>query len=180
MPLKEQRPWYENALLLTVAGSIIVVVGQLAGTIIPIMYGPADISDYSISAIPIYISKNLSEKETWDEYILDTRLAYADVRVDDFHSFIRPYRFGVYLKAINLPKEVLKVSFDPIEVKAGSASRMRLYLEDTDSLFSHPIKIQGIGGDGKIRNLTIYLTIFGQTSVSSGNILGNISILPKQ
>lgn len=48
MDLKEQRPWYENVLLLAVAGSIIAVIGQLAGTIIPIMYGPEDISDFFI------------------------------------------------------------------------------------------------------------------------------------
>jgi hypothetical protein len=34
---QKDKPWYENALLIAIAGSIIVVIGQLAGTVIPIM-----------------------------------------------------------------------------------------------------------------------------------------------
>jgi len=47
------RSWYENALLLAVAGSVIAVIGQLAGTVIPIMYGPEDVSDFSIGVDPV-------------------------------------------------------------------------------------------------------------------------------
>ncbi len=57
------RPWYENALLLAVAGSIIAVVGQLGGTVIPLKYGPTDISDFSISVSPVSTYMDLNKTE---------------------------------------------------------------------------------------------------------------------
>jgi len=50
---KKYDHWYENALLLAIAGSVIAVMGQLAGTLLPIMYGPQDVSDFSINIDPI-------------------------------------------------------------------------------------------------------------------------------
>jgi hypothetical protein len=160
MPLKEQRPWYENALLLTVAGSIIVVVGQLAGTIIPIMYGPGDISDYSISASPAFV--NRSDDKIYSESSSGGKLFLVKLRIDDIHPYLRPYRDEIYFHAPNFPKEVLYVYFYPSMAKVGNTVLMSFYLENVAKLYGNPmIRVQGIGEDGKIHNLTIYLSNYG-------------------
>ena len=45
---KRKNPWFENALLIAAAGSIIALIGTLSSTVMPIMYGSEDISDFSI------------------------------------------------------------------------------------------------------------------------------------
>jgi hypothetical protein len=173
MPLKEQRPWYENALLLTIAGSIIVVVGQLAGTIIPIMYGPDDISDFSITVNPSYMNINLSDKSKMTYMSSSANRAFiAEVKIEEFHPYLRPYKYEIYLKALDLPEDMPKVSFYPKEVRAGGKARMFLEinkeLDNRATLRSNccgfyfsggTFKIQGIGENGKRHNLTVYFDI---------------------
>lgn len=161
------RLWYENALLLAVAGSIIAVVGQLAGTIIPIMYGPEDISDYSISVSPIaseiYIDENeTSEWKNFEGY----RSVKANVSINDFHEYIRSYRYNVALKVSNSelpPCDDRYVEFKPPEIKPGSKSQMTIALKhpkfNMEKLI-YQIKIQGLGEDGRKQNTTYYLSIF--------------------
>ena len=50
---EEKRGMWKDRPLTVAAGSIIVVVGQLFGTIFPIWFGP-DLSDYSVISDPIY------------------------------------------------------------------------------------------------------------------------------
>jgi hypothetical protein len=148
MPLKEQRPWYENALLLAVAGSIIVFIGQLAGTVIPIMYGPQDMSDFSISLNPISV-------------LVQSSMSHAQViniSVEDLHKHLRPYKFGVLLKALDVPAGVI-IWFEPHEIRPGESSKMVILIPlNTSSMKSeNHIIIQAVGGDGKKRNTTFYL-----------------------
>lgn len=160
MPLKEQRPWYENALLLTVAGSIIVVVGQLAGTIIPIMYGPGDISDYSISSSPAFV--NRSDHKIYSESTSGGKFFVVKLGIDDIHPYLRPYRYEIYFRATNFPKEVVYVYFYPSEAKVGNTVLMSFFIEKAVELNGSPmIRVQGIGENGKIHNLTIYLSNYG-------------------
>lgn len=114
MPSKEQRQWYENALLITIAGSIVVVIGQLAGTIIPIMYGPEDISDFSISANPTYIYINQSEHPAV--------IRNVGIKIEDFHPYLRPYRYYVYLSIIKKPDDLSFISISQEQMKAGETS----------------------------------------------------------
>ena len=155
MPTKEQRQWYENTVLITIAGSIIVVVGQLAGTIIPLMYGPADISDYSISVNPAFIRINQSELSQRDSIY---NWINAEVKIEDFHPYLRPYRYLVYLNVLEKPKGV-DTTFSPNnEGKPGDTIFLTILIDKSKEIFYSPIKIQGIGENGKIRNVTIYLS----------------------
>jgi hypothetical protein len=48
--------------------------------------------------------------------------------------------------------------FSPNEVKAGGSSTLHILIDKNRKMHLIPIKIQGIGEDGKIRNMTIYLS----------------------
>lgn len=164
MAKSSARQWSENALLVTVAGSLIVIIGQLAGTIIPIMYGPEDISDYSISISPIASEIYLDENETTEwKNVMGYRAFIANVSVDDFHKWLRPYRYNVALKISDsdLPAHDKKyVEFNPPEIKPGGISKMTIALTEPEVEFYHPIKIQAVGGDGRRQNTTYYVSIF--------------------
>ena len=98
------KSWYENALLITVAGSIIVVIGQLAGTIIPIMYGPADISDFVVSTESIGIELDRPYNASPDQIYG----GFAVARVDQLHPYLRPYRFNVRLQTLQSPRDRMR------------------------------------------------------------------------
>ena len=152
------RPWYENALLLAVAGSLIAVIGQLVGTIIPIMYGPEDVSDFSIGVAPVEGTLLLFPEDNYSFAMVPPDWY---VKVHDAHAHLRPYQFGVLLKSSEAP-EVVSLDFHPPEIHPGEASRMNftvfksiVTLEDG----GYPITIQGLGGDGRRRNTTFYLNV---------------------
>lgn len=151
--------WYENALLLAVAGSIIAFMGQLAGTVIPIMYGPEDASDFSIGVNPVNF-KVYSENGTMN---------VGNVSVADFHHRLRPYRFGVFLRALGAPENA-KISFSPGEIRPGEVSKMAITFGSSLVYGEYPITIQGMGGDGKIRNTTFILSCMANKSVSRDKI----------
>ncbi len=147
---REHNPWYESALLLALAGSIIAVVGQLAGTVIPIMYGSQDASDFTISINPIS-SDIISDRpgyaySPYSPYIID-------VTAEDFNPVLRHYRFKIYLHALNAPEGV-DVEFNPPEITAGNTSKMSISAANISGKFE--IVIQGVGADGKMRNATFY------------------------
>jgi len=154
MSSKEQRAWYENALLLTVAGSIIVVMGQLAGTIIPIMYGPGDISGFLITANPVYIYINHTEQSKYDSL----SFADIDIKIEDLHPYLRPYRYYIYLNMLDKPDGVEYVTFYPPQIKAGETSHLNFAVLKDKLLFGQRAMIQAIGEDGKIHNITIYVS----------------------
>jgi hypothetical protein len=134
--------WRENALLLTVAGSIIAFMGQLAGTVIPIMYGPQDVSDFSVNIDPI---SSLNDSQ-------NVHIAFEDV-----HPILRPYRFKIILKILGMPKgATISVPWLPTEYKAGDSIMVTFKCNPNVSGY-FPILIQGIGGDGRMRNATFYL-----------------------
>jgi len=154
MPLKEQRQWYENALLIALAGSVIAVIGQLAGTVIPIMYGPADISDFIVSTEPIGHEVDREYNNSADTIFL----GQAVIKVDDLHPYLRPYRFSVRLQTVQSPPG-LNINIEYPELKPPYYTRM--YYEVTNKVpeGQHQIIIQGLGGDGRKHNTTFYLKV---------------------
>jgi hypothetical protein len=156
------RPWYENALLLAAAGSVIAVIGQLAGTVIPIMYGPQDVSDFSIGVDPVEGTLLLFPDNNHPEnnsYALDPPDWY--VKVEDSHAHLRPYRFGVLLKSFEKPEGV-SLAFHLPEIHPGDVSRMNFTLSSSAISLNdggYPITIQGVGGDGRRRNTTFFLNV---------------------
>jgi len=153
---KGQREWYENALLLAVAGSIIAVIGQLAGTLIPIMYGPQDSSDFSVVVSPTQLTT------------IDEGEVYGRVYVNDLHPIIRPYRFGVqlFVNESELPDGLVVKFLNPV-MDPGGFSVIDINCTNI-SAHTHPIVIQGIGGDGRKRRTTLYLNI---VKLNSGGLL---------
>ena len=171
MPSKERRAWYENALLLTVAGSIIVVVGQLASTIIPIMYGPSDISDFTISVNPPYCYASMFEQDN------KTILYFTEVPkvkiTNVYPRYIRSYPHSVYIRAIDAPPN-MSIRFSTSSVKADDPEidmRIEYFNRIPDNVY--PITIQGIGGDDKRRNTTIFFIVRGRDLELQKLIEGN-------
>jgi len=158
--------WKENALLIAIAGSAIAVVGQLAGTIIPIAYGPGDVSDFLISVDPVEATLHLYSD---GNYSIDP--TFWNVGVVDFHKHLRPYKFGVLLKIFDVPEGVALV-FHHAEIQPGDVSRIS-FKKTGPSIYSlnggeyHPITIQGIGGDGRKRNATFVLNVVNEYNRSS-------------
>ncbi len=181
-PSKRGRSsWLENALVLAVAGSIIALIGQLAVTVIPIMYGPSDISDYSISVNPIHNKTTLSDLKN-SAYILH---AVAEIEIDDSHKFLRPYKHDIYLRALNLPAG-WNVVFTPpgvtfsdkdffiklrdllLDNKTAEISEMEIWVDPAKEMSYKPIIIQGMGSDGKTRNTTFYISIWDKVQLKPG------------
>lgn len=159
MPLKEQKPWYENALLLAVAGSIIVVVGQLAGTLIPIMWGPEDISDFSIKLDRTYslVESNITMTDTGP----------VNITIEDLHPLLRPYKFNVNIQALGNASGIYIMCRN---LKAREAQAITQEAKPGDSLYVgiftnitkpgyYPIIFQGTGSGERKRNATFYLWI---------------------
>ena len=163
---KEPGPWYENALLLAVAGSIIVVIGQLAGTLIPLMWGSEDMSDFSVNLDrtfsivevqprPIPIEKNNSSAGP------------VNITIEDLHSILRPYRFNVNLQAFSNASDIY-VSFTKNpknqkkeltqEAKAGETLYVGIFTNTTKPGY-YPIIFQGTGSGERKRNATFYLWV---------------------
>jgi hypothetical protein len=151
---KNARQWYENALLITIAGSIIVVVGQLAGTVIPIMYGPADISDFIVSTDPIGDEYNRPYNDSPDTIYL----GQAVIKVDEIHPHLRPYRFNVRLQTVQSPKG-MNITIKYPELKPPYISYMQFDVPKSIPADEYEIIIQGLGGDGRKHNTTFYLKI---------------------
>jgi hypothetical protein len=183
----QKSSWHENALLLAVAGSIIAVMGQLAGTIIPIVYGPQDISDFSID-----LNGDIDQFYDVADLIPGKESIYVNITVN-IHPFLRPYESKIYFKAIG-PMKNTTALFDPPEIKLQRRlsflefvfplqsikskhnysnsdgtqfdqvelkpyeSRLNINIKNATS-GKYPITIQGIGNNGKIRNTTLYLWI---------------------
>jgi len=158
---KVRSSWYENALLLAVAGSIIAVIGQLAGTIIPIMYGPADISDFDIILEDTIVQASSKTEPFVQEISKKTALTSClliEIKTYDLHPWIRPSRGEISFRALDLPKS-LEIRFHPPRVPIGCKSQIELEFLNgiIPSPGYYPVTIQGIRGDGKAKNVTLYL-----------------------
>jgi len=148
------KQWTRNALLVAVVGSTIVALGQLATT-------P---SDFAISIGINAIVFNDSATMTISKIGMPNATSYyatTKIFVDDVHSTLSPYKFNVYLRALNVPKNV-EVVISPKEIKAGGFSYLVISYYPNNStgekFDEYPIVIEGRGGDGKIRNSTFFLS----------------------
>jgi hypothetical protein len=166
MPLKEQRPWYENALLLAVAGSIIVVVGQLAGTIIPIMYGAQDASDFILSVENPVLTFPSSSSGDYDNWWVWTHGISVNITVKDVHDTLRPYRYPVLL-TVNLKDENITAVIPHGQSVFGTPtfkSTIVIRPKGSMAVGAHLVQISGIGGDGKRRNCTLMVRFVNEYS----------------
>jgi len=92
------------------------------------------------------------------------------VAIEDVHPFLRPYRFKIILNVLGIPKNsTISFSQDIIEFKAGDATEMNIYSHSRNISGYFPIVIQGIGGDGKVRNATFYLQMYDHNRINPNN-----------
>ncbi len=175
---RSKDPWYDNALLLTIAGSIIVVIGQLAGTVIPIMCGPQDISDFNIDLDPMTDLIDVKNSAPDGQYV------NVNITIEDLHKFLRPYIFKIQFKASG-PINDTYVTFDPPYIKLPRSifefrkpvnstywyfgkprsmppdtTTVCIYIAPNSTFIgNYPIIIQGIGSNEKTHNSTFTLSI---------------------
>lgn len=160
--------WIDHPGKVALMGAFLVLLGQLAGqfagTTIPIMYGSQDVSDFSINIDPISSRIDVAPITL---PIPTAAVVKVNITAEDFHPYLRPYRFKIYLQALGLPKNT-EVAFNPPEIRPGDISTMYIITNRT-ATGSYPIIIQGIGGNGKIRNTTFYLQIINYKDLLNMN-----------
>jgi len=142
--------WGKNALLVTVAGSIIVVLGQWTGTVIPIMYGAEDASNFAISIEPNSVVFSIPMMDIPDDkrrnYVYEKAFSEtATISVEDFHKTLRPYKFKVFLRALNVPKNIT-IIISPKEVKAGDSAKMTITYYHNYSSYEERATIKDLDG----------------------------------
>lgn len=178
---EKKRNWYELPILITIAGSILIIVGQFATTLLPIMVGQEDSSDFYITVKPISIEVNrLYEKEalsigheirespSGDYYTFNVfdlpysnipQFSQVDVEVHNLHEIIRRYVHPIFLKVVDCPQNII-AEFDNPQGIPSFRTNMTikiLSLNPNDTIINYPLTIQGIGGNGKTRNCTFFV-----------------------
>jgi hypothetical protein len=144
---RSTKEWSLTALLFTIGGSIVIIIGQLAGIMLPIMWGAQDFSDFSIT---LNHSSAVFDGESSSH--IPQRVDFA---VTDIHHWLRPYRFNIFFRALGAINDSYAI-FNPEEI-SFLYSPLNL-LNDTikcnvtiqtnlTKIGVYPIVIQGIGGE---------------------------------
>jgi hypothetical protein len=165
--------WINNpgkvTLVVALIGGFLVLLGQLSATLIPIMYGPADISDFEIGTNPIGLGIGLRSDN--NETLNPQPYCITNISANDFHHYLRPYRYNIFLRAES-PAGII-TTFDPFQIKAGESSTMEIVFTKNMPAGQYHILIQGIGGNGKIRNTTFYINVIGIAMRDGKTIIGD-------
>lgn len=150
-------------ILVTVLGSLLLLIGNVVTNLVPIMFGAEDSSDFYITIDNVYIEPKLiteqghldnsnilrekfgeTEKEKTDlrpEYgfadreWLPKETPLANVTVYNRHEYLRKYDFPVYIKAIGVPSNII-ITFDPPQSVPKFSSNMSVYIKTNASLLS--------------------------------------------
>ncbi|HNY35444.1 MAG TPA: tetratricopeptide repeat protein [Methanothrix soehngenii] len=160
---RDGKRWYELPILVTVLGSLLLLIGNVVTNLVPIMFGAEDSSDFYITIDNVYIEPNLITEQRHLDYsnILrerygepetgktDQRSEYgfvdrewlpketplANVTVYNRHEYLRKYDFPVYIKAIGAPSNII-ITFDPPQAVPKFSSNMSVYIKTNASLLS--------------------------------------------
>ena len=154
-------------MIVAIVGAFIAFIATLCQTIIPI-YFSSESSDFSVFVNPIDIEATPLESEILPSLLqiwnpeLENRSKSIKlppiVEVQNVHNVISPYKHSVYLK-IESSNPNIYVEFDKPEEMPYFKTNMSVYIKNTNkSVIHYPIIVQGIGGNGKIRNCTFYVT----------------------
>jgi tetratricopeptide (TPR) repeat protein len=152
-------------------GSVLAFVGILFSTTIPIIFS-SDHGDFFISVQPTQISPTIfhaeilpNNYENWSKISKVPEYPQARVNVDDIYPWIGPYNIKKYKYAVFLRTDEnyntahnLTIRFDNPDREPPFGASMYVYTtKPNESIKQLPITIQGIGGDNKIRNCTVYI-----------------------
>jgi|GEM_PF-3029890 len=174
---KKSKTWYEVPIMVTICGSLLIIMGNVVTTLVPIMYGPVDSSDFYITVDPISVEaiqmpedsslpsniftiisiapKGLQQVNDSSPAGQVIHQAFAEVH--DSQDGIRPYKNIVFLRVVEKPPEI-SIDFEHPQDEPTFKTRMFVYINRTNrSIADYPVTIQGIGGDGKRRNSTFYV-----------------------
>lgn len=164
LSMNGEKQWYEIA----IAGAIILAIGQLTGAlcgvIFPIWLGP-DVSDYVLSSHPEAHSYDYNS--TFNEFRytrtqIDTS-AYliftSEIIATNLHP-LRDYNREIYLNI--LKPSYINATLSNFAIKVGEKSILYVYAYDKKPLLPgrYVLIVQGVGGDGKTRNCSIFLDVY--------------------
>lgn len=147
----------------SITAAVITGILLLIGQILPIW--SADTGDFYISVdhVPIeakpikhaFLSENIGD---WPkiQISLTEETPQASVSVSDLKWFFKDYKYSVWLRPINDSNIIVR--FENQAKDPPFTVNMFVFVNDsTKSITDVPITIQGIGGDGKTRNCTVYV-----------------------
>ena len=153
---------------ITIVGALIAFVAVLSSTILP-FYFSSDSSDFSILIQPANIEANQLGSELsplmlqiWSSPLSknETKLQSkpAIIKVQNVHDMVSPYKQSVYLSPAPYDSRI-EVEIENDTGLPNFQAKMYVYVKPTNKSIVHlPIIIRGIGGNGKIRNCTCYVT----------------------
>lgn len=143
-------PWYETSFAIAIIGSIIAIVGQLGGTLIPIMWGPESVSDFAVYADDPAVTLLPNQNQL-----------FTSIYVEDLHSFLRPYMHAIHLITVGQP-ESINIDFSKGDHLTGT-NEVEMVISrksnQTTPSGKYLVDIVGLGGDGKERNCSVLLYI---------------------
>jgi tetratricopeptide (TPR) repeat protein len=157
----DKKPWYEWSILIAVIAGVLALSGQFVASLLPIL--SADTGDFFINVNPMPIEAKPSQHvflpediEDWQKITLGEDVAQANVSVEDINRFIKDYRHPVWLRSTE--DRNVTIRFEAPAKEPPFTAKMFVQVNDpTHSIDYAPITIQGIGGDGKKRNCTVYI-----------------------
>jgi hypothetical protein len=156
------KRWYELPILVTVLGSILLLIGNVVTNFVPIMFGVEDSSDFYITIDNVYIEPKYINESKYMSYMnflrdkldesrienkaqktgLDHRkellprdVPAANVTVFNTHEYLRRYNCPVYIKAIGAPSNLI-INFAPPQDTPKFSSNMLVYIKTNESLLS--------------------------------------------
>jgi hypothetical protein len=146
----KNNPWIDRTTITTaiLIPILLLVTTQLVNTILPIMYGPSETSDFSINAEP-----------PAGFMTIRNQTVVAEINVEDIRGRIRPYRHTVHLYSKG--HKDCNFSFYPNDLKPPFKSKMTIRPAIPRTEVNREISIFGLGGDGRKRNTSYLLEIEG-------------------
>jgi tetratricopeptide (TPR) repeat protein len=154
----------------TLIGAVIAFFAVLFSTILPIMLSSQS-SDFSIIVRPIDVEANRLESDISPSLLqilnpilfengsrLRSKPAIIQVQNTIYYG-ISSYGYPVYLKTVSSNPNIYIDFDDNPQGIPNFETKMYVYVKPTNkSIIHYPVIIQGIGGNGKIRNCTFYVT----------------------
>ncbi|VVB63819.1 Tetratricopeptide repeat protein [uncultured archaeon] len=158
---------FKIGLIIAITGAFIAFFATLCQTVIPI-YFSGD-SDFSVIVHQIEIEPTCLNTTSESDALLTQISNFQEasnkndstiVEVRNIHGVINPYNHRVYLKTDSNDPNICvnfdKPEGDPDHFTAKISVNFKKSINK--SLVRFPITIEGVGGNGKTRNCTIYIT----------------------
>lgn len=184
--------WYNKPFWVALVGSTLILVGNVVTIILPVIFQESsfsiDVKDQKTLENKYIIELDLidpkSELQSIEEFNNITNLAIysrflnlrhisAKININNEHENLRKYGYPVHLRTVESPDDI-SVLFLPNDQKPPFISNMSIFIINPNkSIIDRPLTIQAVGGNGKIRNCTIYLDYFCQNDCM---MLGNASL----